>query len=193
MLDNLKDYNIVLGSSSPRRQELLKRLHVDFSTIKPKFEEEILPIIPIRKVSLYLAKQKASYLADQLKENDLLITADTIVILGDKILGKPISKAQAIEMLEALSTKKHEVITGVSVFYNGIEKNIEDTTQVCFDALSKEEINFYVDQYQPFDKAGAYGIQEWISLVGIKRIKGSYYNVMGLPIQKLYQVLKGIR
>ncbi len=187
MLKHLEKYDIILGSSSPRRKELLEMLNLSFR-IKANNTDETIPAnILTKDVAKYLAKTKAdSY---NLEKNTLLITADTIVVNKDKIYGKPNNREEAINMLLELSGRKHEVITGVCIKSREKEKLFHSKTKVKFNQLSKVEINYYIDNYQPFDKAGSYGIQEWIGCIGIKKINGSYYNVMGLPTDKIYKKL----
>lgn len=188
-LSNLKKYNIILASHSPRRQELLKDLDLEFSvkTIEG-IDETYPPTLPIGEVAEYLSRKKAE--AYNVTENELVITADTVVILGDEIMGKPVDEADASRMLRALSGHKHCVITGVTVKSMRRQRSFSVSTDVEFAPLSEAEIQYYVHRYRPMDKAGAYGIQEWIGCCGIKGIDGSFYNVMGLPVFRLYQELK---
>ncbi len=186
--EKLKNKNIVLASGSPRRQELFKELGLDFS-IQVKAVEEIYPsTLKSAEITNYLAELKAAAFTN-LAENDIIITSDTIVWLHDKAIEKPIGKQHAIEMLQELSGKCHEVITSICIKTFGSKKVFYDVTKVCFKVLSMEEITYYVENYQPFDKAGAYGIQEWIGFIGVTKIEGSYFNVMGLPVHKLYEEL----
>lgn len=185
----MKNYNLILASQSPRRQQLLTQLGYHFE-IRLKETDETVPLdIPSNQVSMFLAQKKANTFKSELKANDLLITADTIVILKDEILNKPQDEQEAFEMLSKLSGKVHEVVTGFSL--TSLEKQVtdSDTTLVSFKLLTPEEIRFYIKNYQPFDKAGGYGAQDWIGMVGVERIEGSYFNVMGLPVHKLYQAL----
>ncbi len=187
MLRHLKKYDIVLGSASPRRKELLQIFNFPFRVEVSNTDETIPFDIATEDIAKYLAKTKAnSYV---LNENTLLITADTVVVRKNKIYGKPKDRQESIEMLLELSGKKHEVITGVCIKSREKEKVFHSKTKVEFNRLSQVEIEYYIDNYQPFDKAGAYGIQEWIGYIGIKKIKGSYYNVMGLPTDKIYKEL----
>lgn len=191
MLENLKDYNIILASGSPRRKELLAGLGINFETKVLKGIDESYPNnIPAKEVAEYISKQKAAAYKNILNDKDMIITADTVVINGKEILGKPHNKQQALEMLENLSNKTHSVVTGVTILTKEKSISFSTETKVDFAKLSGEEINYYIDNYKPFDKAGAYGIQEWIGYVAVKSISGSYFNVMGLPIQRLYQELK---
>ncbi len=182
---------ILLASASPRRSQLLKDAGFDFKIITGKKIDETVPEKLIGKnAALYLAELKADAYSEEIKPDTVLITADTVVCLGDRILGKPESYENAFEILQSLSDKKHKVITGISI--RSAEKKISftDETLVTFKKLDKEEIDYYITHYKPFDKAGAYGIQEWIGYIGITEITGSYFNVMGLPIHKVYEILK---
>jgi septum formation protein len=186
--EKLANYNIILASQSPRRQQFLKDLDLSFS-IQLKEVEEIYPDnLKAEEITDFLADLKSKPFTD-LKENDLLITSDTIVWLDGKALGKPKDENDAIAILKQLSGKKHQVITSVSIKGAHFQKIFNDTTAVYFKELTTSEISYYVKKHQPFDKAGAYGIQEWIGFIGIERIEGSYFNVMGLPVQKLYKEL----
>jgi septum formation protein len=185
----LSDYKILLASASPRRQELLSQLGLDLKIVTLPPEEESFPKNLYREeIAVYLAEKKAENYKN-LQAKEILITADTIVWIDDKVLGKPENYSDAFQMLKLLSGKIHFVITGVCL--KSTEKtvvfNVE--TKVKFSDLSDEEIRFYIENYKPFDKAGAYGIQEWIGKIGIEYIEGSYYNVVGLPVQKLYREL----
>ncbi len=189
-LKNLKKYKLVLASKSPRRQQLLRNLGLEFD-IRPADMEEYYPEeLGMTAIPMYVAQMKAEFLKETLSENELLITADTIVWKDDKVLGKPKSREEAVEMLKGLSGSQHQVITGMHLQSATKKVSFHAVTEVWFDELTDDEINFYVDQYKPFDKAGGYGIQEWIGYVGVNKIEGSFYNVMGLPVHKLYQYLK---
>ena len=189
--DRLKYYRLILASASPRRRELLADCDLDF-ILAEKFEcEECYPAdLAAEKVAEYLSQLKSNAYPHTLSEGDILLTADTVVILGDKILGKPHSEAEAVEMISTLSGATHKVVTGVTL--RTAERTISFSAEslVSFRALEAEEINYYVEKYRPMDKAGAYGIQEWIGYIGIEGIEGSFYNVMGLPTQRLYHALK---
>lgn len=190
MLSNFP-YQILLASQSPRRQELLKGLDLDFTTfVKEGLDEEYPDDMPAKDVAAFLSQKKAKAYQEGLKENILLITADTIVINGDDILEKPKDKAAATAMISSLSGTSHEVITGVTLTSKEKQHTFSSSTEVRFATLTNEEIEYYVEKYQPYDKAGAYGIQEWIGYIGVESIKGSYFNVMGLPVQALYAALK---
>lgn len=183
--EKLKDYNIILASGSPRRQQFFKDLDIDF-TIDVKKVDEIYPDhLKGTAITDYLADLKSK--AYNLSEKDILITSDTIVWLNDEALGKPKDAADAFKMLRKLSGKKHEVITSISIKNIHFQKIINDVTTVSFKELSDEEINYYINNYKPFDKAGGYGIQEWIGFIAIDKMEGSYFNVVGLPVHKLYQ------
>lgn len=188
--DKLKNKNLILASGSPRRQQFLKDLDLDF-TIQLKEVEEVFPKeLKGKKIVKYLAQLKASPFTN-LKENDILITADTIVWHKGKMLGKPKTEEKAITMLMNLSGKKHKVYSGVCLKSASKEVVFSNTTTVFFRKITKEEITYYVNKYKPLDKAGSYGIQEWIGLIGVKQIQGSYFNVMGFPVHKFYkEILK---
>jgi len=184
------DYNILLASASPRRQDLLREIGLKFKLVKAPLAEEIIPKDLFREnIAVHLAKEKADSYLD-LAENDLLITADTIVWVDGKVLGKPIDYSDAFQMLKLLSNRSHSVITGVCL--KSLEKTVcfHAETLVRFAKINDEEIRYYIENYKPYDKAGAYGIQEWIGKIGVDHIEGSYYNVVGLPVQMVYQELK---
>lgn len=181
-------YKVILASKSPRRQELLKSLELDFDINVRSIDESFPDDLATEKVAEYIAIRKSEAFND-LKDDELLITSDTVVKVGDQILGKASTTAEATEMLNLISGKSHEVMTGVCLKTNEKTVSFSETTIVHFKALSSEEIEHYIYTYKPFDKAGAYGIQEWIGMIGITGINGDYYNVMGLPLQKLYTVL----
>ena len=186
--EKLKNYTIILASGSPRRQQFLKDLNIDF-IINTKPVDEIYPLhLQGAEITDFLADLKSKAFTE-LDEKDVLITSDTIVWLKDKALGKPKDRDDAFNMLQSLSNKTHEVITSISIKTKHTQKIINDTTLVSFKKLTNEEINYYIDTYKPYDKAGAYGIQEWIGFIGIDNIEGSYYNVAGLPVHKLYDEL----
>ncbi len=191
MLDNLKNYKIVLASNSPRRKELLQRLGVPFK-VRTLFgiDEHYPETLRGEDIVRYISRVKAQAYRSSMAPDELLITADTIVCLGGQVMGKPKDAEAARDMLRQLSGQTHQVITGVTIVTQKRTEDFAVTTQVTFAELSDEEIAYYVDNYIPFDKAGAYGIQEWIGMVAVEGIKGSYFNVVGLPIQRLYQRLK---
>ena len=186
----LSKYNIILGSSSPRRKELLTDLGVKFTVKTTSKEEKYSSILKDVEIAEFLAQQKASYFLNQLKNDDLLITADTIVTLDNITFNKPKDNNDAFNMLSELSDNTHKVITGVCIKTQDKELVLSATTFVTFRKLLEQEINFYITNYNPFDKAGSYGIQDWIGKVGITKIKGSYTNVVGLPLTELYENLK---
>lgn len=191
MLENIKKYNVVLASKSPRRQELLKGVGLEFSVLTKDVDESYPSSMSVYDVAPYLSVKKAkAFDDDELPENYMVITADTVVIVNDTILGKPKDEEEAREMLGMISGKKHSVITGVTIRTNDKVKTFSATSKVSFEVLDEEEIRYYVDTYKPFDKAGSYGIQEWIGYIGVNSVEGSYFNVMGLPTQKLYKLLK---
>ena len=191
MLDNLKKYQIILASNSPRRKELMSGLGVDYVVkILPDVDESYPDSLQGGDIPEFIACKKAGAYRSILQPGELLITADTIVWLDGKVLGKPQGREGAVKMLRALSGKKHQVFTGVCLTTTEWQKSFTAASDVLFDELSDEEIAYYVDRYQPMDKAGAYGVQEWIGYIGVHSISGSFYNIMGLPIQKLYKVLK---
>lgn len=182
-------YDVVLASNSPRRRELLAGMGVDFRVEVISGIDETYPdTLPVEQVAEYLSGRKAQ--AYELRPNELLITADTVVISGGRVLGKPADEAEARAMLRELSGKSHRVITGVTLRSMNREVRLSDVSEVDFAELTEDEIEHYVKRYRPLDKAGAYGIQEWIGYVGITGIRGSFYNVMGLPTRRLYEELK---
>ena len=192
MLENLKQYQIILASKSPRRQELLRGMGVDFSILTKETPETYPSEMPLEEVPVHLSLQKSLAFSDaELPADYLLITADTVVISEGEILGKPKDAADAVRMLEQLSGKVHHVVTGVTVRSKDRQESFAARSEVTFAPLERDEIDYYIERYRPFDKAGAYGIQEWIGYVGISGLEGSFYNVMGLPTRKLFQVLKG--
>lgn len=181
--------NIILASQSPRRKELLELLDLNF-TVEVKSVKEVFPEhIEMTLVAEYLAKLKAAAFTN-IQNDELVITADTVVVLGEDILGKPQNKAEAIKMLQSLSNRSHEVITGVCLKSSNKIHSFSSSTKVFFKELSAKEIHYYIEKYKPYDKAGSYGIQEWIGAIGITKIEGSYYNVVGLPINELNEQLK---
>ncbi|MDH6533664.1 septum formation protein Maf [Parabacteroides sp. 52] len=191
MLENIHKYKIVLGSNSPRRKELLAGLDVNFSVrTLPDVDESYPDTLPIQEVPAYIAHKKAEAYMLKMADDELLITADTIVWASDKVLGKPTDREDARIMLQALSGKEHKVITGVCLVTKDKKVSFSVTSEVRFGTLTEAEIIYYVEKYCPYDKAGAYGIQEWIGYIAVESINGSFYNVMGLPVQRLYQELK---
>ncbi|MBN1820220.1 MAG: septum formation protein Maf [Prolixibacteraceae bacterium] len=189
-MDWMKKYNIILASKSPRRQQLLKDLDFEF-IVKTIDIDEVYPDgLTMVEIPVFLAELKAKSFNSVLKNGDLLITADTIVWHMDQVLGKPENRDEAFEMLSLLSNSEHQVITGVCLKTLDRQKSFYSVSNVVFKKLTSEEIIYYIDHYKPYDKAGGYGIQEWIGYIGISHIEGSFFNVMGLPVQKLYCELK---
>lgn len=191
MLDNLKNYDIILASNSPRRKELLQRLGLPFK-VRTLFDvDESFPEnLRGEEIALYIARKKAEAYKSSMSSNELLITADTIVCLDGVVMGKPYGAENAKTILRQLSGRVHQVITGVTVLTQVKRESFAVTSHVKFANVTEDEIDYYVDNYLPFDKAGAYGIQEWFGLVAVEELRGSYFNVMGLPVQRLYTVLK---
>ena len=191
MLDNLKKYKVVLASNSPRRKELLGGLGIGYEVkTMPDIDESYPDGLSMEEVPVYIARSKADAYRPLMEPDELIITADTIVWLDGVVMGKPKDEEEACDMLRRLSGQTHQVVTGVCLTTIDRQQSFATVTDVTFDRLTEEEITHYVSRYQPMDKAGAYGIQEWIGYVGVRSIKGSYFNVVGLPIQRLYQELK---
>ena len=183
-------YKLILASNSPRRKELLAGLGVPFEVrVLQDIDEHYPENLPVNEVARYIAKEKADAYRRIVTADELIITADTVVIVGDEILGKPMDEADAVRMLRLLSGRTHQVTTGVCLLTAEKERCFDVTTDVTFKTLTDEEIHYYVNRFRPFDKAGAYGIQEWIGYIGVTGLNGSYYNVMGLPVQRIYQEL----
>ena len=190
MLDNLKKYKVILASNSPRRKELLAGLGVDYEVrTLPDVDESYPDTLQGADIPLYIAKEKADAYRNMLQPGELMITADTIVWLDGRVLGKPKDGEDALCMLRDMSGRTHEVFTGVCITTTEWQRSFAAQTEVRFAELSEEEITYYVDKFQPMDKAGAYGVQEWIGFIGVENISGSYYNIMGLPVQRLYKEL----
>ena len=187
----MQNYSIILASNSPRRKELLSGLgfHYEVRTL-PGIDESYPEDLKGGDIPLYISRQKANAYREILQPNELIITADTIVWLHDEVLGKPHNREEAISMLQKLSGQTHEVFTGVTLTTTQKQHSFYAETKVTFALLSNEEIAYYVDNYKPYDKAGSYGVQEWIGYIGVERIEGSYFNVMGLPVQRLYREMK---
>ena len=188
---HLEKYQVILASNSPRRRELLSGLGLDY-VVKtlPGIDESYPEGLPGEEIPVYIAREKAEAYRALMKPDELIITADTIVWLDGEVMGKPADEADAKRMLRSLSGKTHQVITGVCLTTTEKQRSFATVTDVRFAKLSEEEIDFYVKNYKPFDKAGSYGIQEWIGYVGVENIEGSYFNVMGLPVQRLYKELQ---
>ncbi|WP_179006223.1 Maf-like protein [Winogradskyella forsetii] len=190
--EKLKDFNLILASASPRRHKFLKDLHLDFE-IQLKPVEEIYPDhLKREEITDFLAQLKAEPFAKSLKQKDLLITSDTIVWLDGKAIGKPKDKDDAFKMIKSLSNKTHEVVTSICFTLKSEQRIVNTITKVTFKSLTDDEISYYIDHFKPLDKAGAYGIQEWIGAIGITSIEGSYNNVVGLPTHLLYETLNAI-
>lgn len=186
-------YKIVLASNSPRRRELLAGLGLPFEVrVMADIDESYPADLPVGEVARYISGKKADAYRGSLADDELLITADTVVIVGDEILGKPVDEADATRMLRLISGRTHQVTTGVAMLTTTQERRFAVTTDVTFRPLTDDEIHYYISRYKPFDKAGAYGIQEWIGYVGVTSLRGSYYNVMGLPVQRIYETLQQI-
>lgn len=185
----MTNYHLILASNSPRRKELLEGLDLPFTVKVKKYVPEDYPKdLPVAQVPQFIAKEKAS--AYDVCQGELLLTADTVVVVGQEVLGKPVDESDARRMLRLLSGRTHQVITGVCLTTTSQQKAFSVSTNVTFKELSDDEINYYISKYQPFDKAGAYGIQEWIGYVGVTKLEGSYYNVMGLPVQRIYEEMQ---
>ena len=183
-------YRLILASNSPRRKELLAGLDLEFETrVIPGIDETYPSDLPVGQIPLYISQKKSEAYRRGMADGELIITADTIVACDGQILGKPADRDDAVRMLEMLAGKRHQVITGVTLATKSSTRSFSVSTDVWFSMLTDAEISYYVDRYRPFDKAGAYGIQEWIGYVGVERIEGSYFNVVGLPVQRLYREL----
>ena len=193
ILDNLKEYKIILASNSPRRKELLSGIGIEYEVkTMPDIDETYPDALKGEEIPQHIAKSKANAYLPTMKENELIITADTIVYIDGEVLGKPKDADDASRMLHKLSGKSHKVITGVCITTSHTQRVFATSSDVTFNNLTDEEIDYYISEYKPFDKAGAYGIQEWIGFIGVTALQGSYFNIMGLPIQRLYQELKRI-
>ncbi len=190
LLDRLKKYNVTLASNSPRRKQLLADLGINFQVrVKNDIDESYPPDLPALEIAEYISRKKAQAYRQHLLPSDIVITADTVVVLNDHVLGKPTSAAHACDMLRELSGKVHKVVTGVTITMKDRQRSFSVTTDVEFATLNDDDISHYVNRYNPIDKAGAYGIQEWIGCMGVRHINGSFYNVMGLPLHRLYNEL----
>tara|TARA_B100001564_G_scaffold60182_1_gene46774 strand:- start:7188 stop:7772 length:585 start_codon:yes stop_codon:yes gene_type:complete len=191
MLKNLTKYKIILGSNSPRRKKLLSELNLNFDVISGNVKETYSNKINKEKVAEHLAQRKALNISKlKLPKNYLLITADTTVLINGKILNKPINKKQSLKMLQEISNQSHQVITGICIKTSKKETLFTVSSEVIFNKLSLDEISYYIEKFKPFDKAGSYGIQEWIGHIGVNKINGSYTNIMGLPTNDIYENLK---
>jgi septum formation protein len=189
VIDKLKKYRIILASRSPRRQQLLKDLGLNFDIVIREYAENFPEGLPGDEIARYIARKKALSFKNEISDNEIVITADTIVWCNNSVLGKPDNYEDACRILREISGNTHEVITGVSIYSNRRELTFSVSTKVTFETLTNEEIDYYINEYSPFDKAGAYGIQEWIGLIACSNIEGSYFNVVGLPVQRLYKEL----
>ena len=191
MISGIPDnWHFILASRSPRREQLLRELGLKFDIVVKDYNEEYPAGLSGALIAEYLSNQKAQCFKGSISDNEIVITADTIVWCCNQVLDKPSDSGEAVDILRFISGKTHEVITGVTLYSNYRTYTFSESSKVTFDNLSDEEINYYVQEFKPYDKAGAYGIQEWIGLTGIISIEGSYFNVMGLPVQKLYRELK---
>ncbi len=186
---NNNQKHLILASGSPRRQQFLKDLGLKFEIRLKKIKEDYPPTLKAEEITDYLARLKAKPFLAELNDNDILITSDTIVWLDGKAIGKPLTTEEAFQMLQNLSGKMHRVITSIALTSNKKQKIINDITKVYFKPLSAKEIRYYINNYKPFDKAGSYGIQEWIGYIGVEKIEGSYFNVMGFPTHMFYNAL----
>ena len=187
---SFKDYHIILASNSPRRKELLRGLDIAFDVrVQPDIAEDYPADTVPADVAAYISREKANAYKDTIAENELIITADTVVIVGNEILGKPHDDAEAKDMLHKISGRKHQVVTGVCLTTMEKQRCFSVSTDVTFKNLKEEEIDYYIETYSPLDKAGAYGIQEWIGYIGVTALEGSYFNVMGLPVQRIWEEL----
>jgi septum formation protein len=190
IIDKLNNFKIILASRSPRRQQLLREMGLGFQVVIKDYSETSPAGLNGEETARFISREKALTFIDQLSDNDIVITADTIVWCNNMILGKPLDSEDAMRILREISGNTHEVITGVTLLSKYQEKTFSDSTRVTFETLSDEEIIYYVERFKPFDKAGAYGIQEWIGIIGCSNIEGSYFNVVGLPVQRLYKELQ---
>ncbi|ATV55570.1 septum formation protein Maf [Prevotella intermedia] len=187
---SFKDYHIILASNSPRRKELLRGLDIAFDVrVQPDIAEDYPADTVPADVATYISREKANAYKDTIAENELIITADTVVIVGNEILGKPHDDVEAKDMLHKISGRKHQVVTGVCLTTTEKQRCFSVSTDVTFKNLKEEEIDYYIETYSPLDKAGAYGIQEWIGYIGVTALEGSYFNVMGLPVQRIWEEL----
>jgi septum formation protein len=189
IIDKLNDFKIILASRSPRRQQLLLELGLKFDVVIKEYKEIYPEGLSGEEIARYVAHEKAACFKNDISDNEIVITADTIVWCNNKVLGKPLDHDDASRILNEISGNTHEVITGVSLLSRSKELTFSDSTKVTFESMTSKEISYYIDKYKPYDKAGAYGIQEWIGIIACSHIDGSYFNVVGLPVQKLYKEL----
>lgn len=193
LLDKLKNYRVVLASNSPRRKELLADLGIDFEVLVIKGVDESYPSdLPAMEIAEYISQKKAEAHKQLMADDEIIITADTVVILDNEVMGKPVDDADACRMLRELSGKTHKVVTGVTITTAKCTSSFSAVSDVEFAELADDDISYYVERYKPLDKAGAYGIQEWIGCMGVRHINGSFYNVMGLPLHRLYAELEKV-
>ena len=190
IIDDINKFRIILASRSPRRKELLKELGLNFEVAAMDWDEEYPSHLKAEEIALYLARAKARQFRNRIRDNEIVITADTIVWSNNKVLDKPADKDDALKILKEISGKTHRVITGVCLLSKTMFTSFFSSTNVTFSELARDEIEFYIDSFRPYDKAGAYGIQEWIGLAACSHIEGSYFNVMGLPVEQVYNELK---
>ena len=188
--DQFKNYRLILASRSPRRQQLLRELGLKFDVVIKEYEEIYPESLSGEEIARFVAHEKAASFKDNISDNEIVIAADTIVWCNNKVLGKPLDHDDATSILKEISGNTHEVITGVSLRSQTKELTFSESAKVTFETLTEEEISYYIDEYKPYDKAGAYGIQEWIGIIACSHIDGSYFNVVGLPVQRLYKELK---
>jgi septum formation protein len=189
IIDSLNEFKIILASRSPRRQQLMHELGLKFDVVIKEYEETFPEGLSGKQIAQHVAFEKAASFKSELKPNEIVIAADTIVWCNNKVLGKPLNREDAAYIIKEISGKTHEVITGVSIRSLSKESTFSESTKVTFDTIAEEEIYYYIDKFKPYDKAGAYGIQEWIGIAACSRIEGSYFNVVGLPVQRLYKEL----
>jgi septum formation protein len=190
IIDNLDNFRIILASRSPRRQQLLRELGLKFDVVVREYNESYPEGLNGAEIARYVASGKALTYKDEIADNEIVITADTIVWCNNKVLGKPVDQEDAFRILKEISGNTHEVITGVTILSSSKEVTFSESTKVAFELISDDEINYYIRKFRPFDKAGAYGIQEWIGIIACSHIDGSYFNVVGLPVQRLYKELQ---
>jgi septum formation protein len=188
--DRLNEFKIILASRSPRRQQLLRELGLRFDVVVQEYDESYPEGLTGEEIARYVSYEKAAFFRNKLSDNEIVIAADTIVWCNNKVLGKPADREDATAILKEISGNTHEVITGVSIRSGSKEVTFSESTRVTFEPFSEEEISYYIENYKPYDKAGAYGIQEWIGIIACSHIDGSYFNVVGLPVQRLYKELQ---
>lgn len=192
IIDKLNSHRIILASRSPRRQQLLREMGLRFDVVIREFDESYPGHLSGSEIAEYISSRKAQSFKNEISSGEIVITADTVVWCDKQVLGKPVDLEDAVRMLNEISGNTHEVITGVSLIAKGKEVTFSESTKVTFEEMNPEEIRYYAEKYRPFDKAGAYGIQEWIGIIACSHIDGSYFNVVGLPVQRLYAELKKI-